>query len=91
MVMLPFMLDWSTIAGYIRSIGSIEGRETGFVELLDICRNRVDELPYHYLEQILKRTELALPQARTDEERQVLSELSRLALWRIQRVGIENP
>lgn len=74
----------------IRAIGAPDGETAELIHLLEKLQHNVRDMPYGYLDQILRRCEAALLQVKDVDERELLEEMQRSALWRIQRVHMES-
>lgn len=90
MTILPFFLDRSRLAKLIRSIGRPDCSSTELEELVDIMRRTREQMPYGYLDQILRRSEGALAEVHRQADREMLDELKRSSLWRMQRIHLES-
>ena len=87
---MPFILDWSANANLIRSIDAKERGIEPLERLQGIMTRHIETLPYGYLDQVLRRSEAALPSAKTDAEKDLLKTIRSMALWRIQRLHMES-
>lgn len=84
----PFALDRSPTAELIRQIGT-GGREV-LEEVVALMMHQADTLSYARLEQIHARADAALGQAFGGAEQALLETIRRGALWRMQRMHIED-
>ena len=85
----PFIVDASPIACLIRAIDGTKRSLQKLLELQSLMTKDIDQMPYHYLEQCLRRTERTLQSTTDEKERDALDAIHRMALWRIQRIHIE--
>ena len=90
MTVFPFFLDRSRTAKLIRSIGQPDCSSDDLQELVGIMRRTREQMPYGYLDQILRRSKGALTEVHDQADREMLDELKRSSLWRIQRIHIES-
>ena len=88
--MFPFFLDRSPTAKLIRTIGQSNSEVSNLDKLLTLMRNSSDQLPYGYLDRILRHAERAQAGICNQANWERLEELKRSALWRMQRIHLAN-
>ena len=90
MSLVTFILDRSSTARLLNSIDAWDRSVETLRYLKEIVLRDLQILPCGYLEQTLRRAEVALMQAKTEEEGELLQVIRMRALRRIQRVHLEK-
>ena len=85
-----FIFDKSPTAKLIKTIDTGGRTVEKLRQLADIMIRDTDIMPYDYLNQAYCRALHVLPMVNDDVERDLLNSIYIIALWRIQRIHIEN-